>query len=100
MGRGKKKIGECVYCGNITTLTQDEVIPKCLFSKPLPINLIKVRACSTCNNKEKSKDDEFLRDLLLSDMNAVKNETAKTLFDNKVLRSIDTHRSFFARQTV
>ena len=91
---------ECVYCGEDTVLTQDEVIPRCIFASPLPSNLIKVLACAKCNNEEKSKDDAFLRDLVLSDVNAMKNESAKALFDSKVVRSINTHRSEFARQAV
>lgn len=99
MGRKKKQYGECAYCGRKDLLTRDEVIPRCLFSKPLPSNLIRVLACAKCNNEEKSIDDEFLRDLLLSDVNSMKNETASSLFDNKVLSSIKKNKSAFARQT-
>lgn len=100
MGRKKKQFGECAYCGINAILTRDEVIPRCIFSKPRPNNLIKVLACAECNNEEKSKDDEFLRDLLLSDINSMKNEVAKSLFDSKVLSSINKNKSFFARQSI
>lgn len=99
MSRKRKNNGECAYCGIISELTRDEVLPRCLFSKPRPDNLIKVLACARCNNEEKSRDDDFLRDLILSDRNSMKNETAKNLFDTKALSSINKNKSFFARQT-
>jgi hypothetical protein len=38
----------------------DHIPPRCLFSRPLPSNLITVPACTKCHG-EMSKDDEYLR---------------------------------------
>ncbi|MCY3770783.1 MAG: hypothetical protein OXG98_01975 [Gemmatimonadetes bacterium] len=53
----------CVYCGSQEKSTKDHIPPKCLFAD-LPDDLITVDSCKTCNNGA-SKDDEYLRDLLI-----------------------------------
>ncbi len=76
----------CAYCGVKRGLTKDHVIPKCLFKRPLPSNMITVPACSECNNA-KSKDEDYLRDMLVIDHFTSSNPTAQTLLNNKVIRS-------------
>jgi hypothetical protein len=60
----------CVYCRQAGTLDnpiEDEhVIPKTLFRGPLPQDIVVVPACRNCN-REKSKDDSYLRDMLILD---------------------------------
>ena len=48
----KKHPKTCAYCGNVTTdWTDDHVIPDCLWDdRDLPVQMVTVRACSTCNN--------------------------------------------------
>lgn len=52
----------CAYCGEPAT-TADHVPPKCLFTPPLPNDLVTVPACVTCNNGA-SNDDAELRNQL------------------------------------
>lgn len=96
MGRKKKTVGPCVYCGKITDLTKEDVIPKCLFSKPRPADLVKVPACRPCNNA-KSKNDDYLRDILVSDAYAYGNPVARDLFHQKMLSSARQGSSVVAR---
>jgi hypothetical protein len=56
----ERKIGECIYCGDIKPLSKDHVPPRGLFSKPWPNNLITVPSCDACNGGS-SKDDEYFR---------------------------------------
>ena len=93
----KKKQGECSYCGQDSSLTEDHVIPKCLFAKGTLANPIKVYACNECNNEKKSQDDSYLRDLLVGDEDSYSNETAKNLFDTKFLSSVRQNKSEFSR---
>jgi hypothetical protein len=53
----------CVYCGGRDDLTDDHVPPECIFPKPRPANLVKVRGCKSCNCGA-SKDDEHFRMML------------------------------------
>jgi len=53
----------CVYCGSQEELDWDHVPPECIFPKPRPAGLIKVRACRT-HNGGASKDDEHFRMML------------------------------------
>ncbi len=63
------KEGNCVYCGEYAKLTRDHVIPLNLFSEvePLPDDIPIVDACAECNNKMKSVNDTYLRDMLVID---------------------------------
>lgn len=58
--QGKRKISECVHCGEIKPISDDHIPPKCLFPKPYPLNMITVPSCDNCNQGA-SKDDEYLR---------------------------------------
>ena len=50
---------KCIYCGSENDITREHIIPKGLFPKPRPSNLITAPACGKCNNG-KSSDDEYL----------------------------------------
>lgn len=58
------RVGSCIYCGQMKTLTMDHVPPASLFAPPRPSNLITVPACRACNEAA-SKDIEYFR-LVLS----------------------------------
>ncbi|MBL8204816.1 MAG: hypothetical protein JNM09_11355 [Blastocatellia bacterium] len=91
-----KKIGICAYCGQTKPLTRDHVIPECLFEKPLPSFMVTVSACEDCNGG-KAKHDDYLRDMLTTDISTAGNKTAKILLEGKVLRSAQTNRSQIAK---
>ena len=62
--KGKRKKGQCIFCGEIKEITDDHIPSKNLFSKPRPNNLITVPSCDDCN-KSASKDEEYFRDMLI-----------------------------------
>ncbi|RYZ82676.1 MAG: hypothetical protein EOP06_21285 [Proteobacteria bacterium] len=92
----KKKPCVCTYCGELRKPTKDHVIPKALFPKPYPLNMITVPACEDCNNA-KSRDDDFLRDILTSDIYGSQSMEAQKVFKSKVLSSVNQNSSDFAR---
>ena len=49
---------QCTYCPEAAT-TDDHVPPQCLYTRPLPSNLVTVPACATCNNGASKDDAEF-----------------------------------------
>src|SRR5260370_20525956 len=77
MPRKRKVYGNCPYCGEYHKLTLDHVIPKSLFTKPLPGDIPKIYACATCNNLLKSTYDTDLRDLLLVDIDSSQSRQAQ-----------------------
>ena len=97
MGKEKKQPRECAYCGEIKMPTDDHVIPQCLFNKPLPGNMIVVEACQECNSL-KSKDDDYLRDYLVTHLSTYEQEVPKRLFEGKMSRSIQRNSSSFAKE--
>jgi hypothetical protein len=86
----------CPYCGIREGTTEDHVIPRCLFSGDKPRTYIKVMACNECNNQKKSRDDDYLRDMLLVDVDSHDHPRAQALLD-KLLRSVEDDRSLIAR---
>jgi hypothetical protein len=86
---------QCAYCGKVTTVTKDHVVPKGLFVQPYPTNLITVPACAPCNNA-KSLDDDYLRDLLVCDLYGSESPVAKQVF-RKMLGSDSRGSSIVAR---
>ncbi len=65
MGRKKKKKGYCYYCGEVAT-SYEHVPPKGLRDRKKPIKkVITVPSCDE-HNSSYSKDDEYLRFVLLS----------------------------------
>jgi hypothetical protein len=96
MKKKEKKVGECAYCGEITNLTDEHVIPRCLFEKPLPPDIVVVGVCERCNH-EKSKDDDYLRDFLVTDMGGSEHPIAKRIFQTKTLSSARQNKSALLR---
>jgi hypothetical protein len=92
----KTTVDTCIYCGTRTQVTREHVVPKCLFPRPLPPNMVTVGTCHPCNNS-KSLDDSYLRDFLVADMAAGKSVVAQQLRTDKFKRSVQTNRSEIAR---
>ncbi len=93
MGRRKKKYGKCPYCGNESKLTEDHIIPKCLFKPNTIKRAFKIDVCDECNNDEKSKDDSFLRDLIVADKDAHGSSTARFIYNEKFENSVKQNKS-------
>jgi len=96
MSRKRKVCGECAYCGEVTELTKDHVIPKCLFQKPRPSKPVIVWACRPCN-LEKSKTDDYLRDFLVLDAYSSENSVAQAIFHESMLSSVRQNSSALAK---
>jgi hypothetical protein len=96
----KRRIHECAYCGETKETTRDHVIPKALFTKPYPRDLITVPACDTCNGIRKSANDTLLRDILTTDVEGSNNPTAQKLFTEKVLEAHQRNQSPFTRNII
>jgi hypothetical protein len=94
--KGQRRVGQCAYCSEIAEVSVDHVIPRCLFPKPRPSNLITVRACDSCNNT-KSKDDDYLRDMLTIDIDCSNSPNAQMLLNSSVIRSVQRGRSAIGR---
>lgn len=92
--RRRKKI--CAYCGELKPSTQDHVIQRCLFLKPLPAFMATVPACDECNSR-KALHDDFLCDVLTSDASGIEHPVAKEIFESKVLSSHRQNKSLVAR---
>ena len=71
-------------------------MPRALFTRPFPPNLITVPACGVCNG-DKAKDDDYLRDWLVCDIHAQHHPTAQALFNGKVLRAHGRNQSQVTR---
>lgn len=95
MANKKQKIGQCVYCGDTKPLTRDHVIARCLFPAPLPTVMVTIPACNDCN-AEKSKHDDYLRDMLVVDRNSEQSKAAQALLD-KVQRASQRNQSVVMR---
>ena len=93
----KPEVNECAYCGVIGMTKQEHVIPECLFEQPLSNNMITVRACNECNVL-KSKDDDYLRDYLITNLSTYKQEVPQRLFAGKMARSMQRNSSSFAKE--
>jgi hypothetical protein len=89
----------CIYCGQLKEVTKDHVIPKCLFTQPYPLNLVTVPACDNCN-REKSLNDDYLRDYLVTDNYVSQSPTAQEIFIQKTLSSQRQGSSVIAREVV
>jgi hypothetical protein len=97
----KRMLGSrmCAYCGVTPATTEDHVVPTCLFDGPLPPDIVKVPACNACNHA-KSKDDGYLRDILITDMHCSDYPIAQALIGGKFKRAMQKNRSDFARAAV
>lgn len=81
----------CGYCGKRNATTMDHVVPKCVFIKPLPQNMVTIPACEKCNS-EKAKYDDVIRDIVAVDFRMESHPKHIPLFE-KVRRSVRTNRS-------
>ncbi len=88
--------GTCVYCGSAGEVTEDHVIPQCLFPNGIPSDAPKVWACAHCNGTVKSGLDTYLRDLLVTDAHTSQSPVAQQLFP-KFGRAVGRNQSKFAR---
>ena len=82
----KRKKGLCVICDEKPATTNDHIPPKCLFASKDRINLIKLPTCLDCNNHS-SKDDEYLRAVLISRADVAENQSTNEL-RNALIRSL------------
>jgi hypothetical protein len=98
VGKKKKKFGECPYCGKMANLTEDHIIPKCLFKPNTLEKAFKADACNECNNDKKSKDDSFLRDLLVTDKDSQGSSTARNIRSDKYESSVRQNQSELNRK--
>lgn len=96
--RRRRRYKHCAYCGELRPSTRDHVIPKCLFERPLPVKMLTVPACDDCNGR-KARHDDFLRDLLTTDIAASESPVALRIFNGKVIRSSQQGKSLFAKIT-
>ncbi len=96
-----KKIqqGTCVYCTKECEVTEDHVIPQCLFPNGLPIDVPKVFACQPCNHIIKSGNDTYLRDFLVTDMNSSQSPLTQELF-SKFERAVKRNQSKLANDAM
>ena len=91
--------GQCAYCGQQDLLTVDHVIPRCLFegvTGGVPSDVPRVGACRQCNSA-KSKDDTFLRDVLVRDVRVVAQPNAQTIRHGPHERSLTRGMSQYPR---
>lgn len=89
----------CAYCGAQPAATRDHVLPLCLFTSPVPLKMLTVPACWQCNER-KSKNDEYLRDLLAFDIACCEHPVAQELMKGKITRSMRRGRCAFANRAV
>ncbi len=93
-GRRRKK--QCAYCGEFKPSSRDHVIPRCLFIRPLPEKMMTVSACDDCNGR-KSRHDDFLRDMLVTDYSGSRSAIAQQIFAEKTIRSHLQDKSLLGR---
>lgn len=86
----------CAYCGKPGADTTDHVIPKLLFQKPYPPDLITVRAHRVCN-EDKKRDDELLRDYIVSDIAGSTHPEAAKILQGRVMRAVRRRQSEWAK---
>ena len=93
---GRRRKRKCAYCGELREITRDHVIPRSLFLRPLPDEMVTVPACDACNSK-KARHDDFLRDLLTIDFEGCESPIAQRVFQEKVLSSHRQGKSLLSR---
>lgn len=80
-------------------MTREHVIPRCLFVAPLPSNPVIIPVCEECNGA-KSKDDDFLRDLLVIDPFAQNHPIARKILQTTLLRSAARNPATIVREVL
>jgi len=88
--------GICAYCGNVGEVTNDHVIPKCLWPGRVHKDAPIVDACRPCNHVWKSEYDAYLRDILVNDRACAKNPIAQAV-RKKYYRAAADNQSIMAR---
>ena len=86
----------CAYCGIKPGVTRDHVIPLCLFGSRRPAFLVTVPACQNCHGKSKSRDDEYLRDMLVMNVGASNHPVAQAISRGSMWRASANNRSVVA----
>ncbi len=84
----------CAFCGLIPGPEPEHVFARCL-NDGLAEGLFTVPACCDCN-VEKSKSDEYLRDVLVGDLR-VDHPTAIQIYEGKVQRAIACDKTTIPR---
>jgi hypothetical protein len=85
----------CAICGKKEATTKDHVPPKAIFPKPRPENLIRVPACTDCNNGASVYDDLFK--VYLSMQVAGQSEISSRLFREKTARTLKHNRKLLTQ---
>ena len=75
------------------------MIPRSLFGDNPPRNLITVPACEACDN-EKSLNDDFLRDMLVMDVQSSEHPLLQADLRNKMYRAVQRNLSALGRLVV
>lgn len=88
--------GICAYCGNVGDVTDDHIVPQCLWPGRVPKDSPQITACKPCNHVWKSEYDTYLRDMLVNDMACAKNPIAQKVRE-KFYRAAENNRSIMAR---
>ena len=95
----EKKEGICGYCGKITQLSEDHIIPQCLFAGKCPSDTPTLYACERCNNIVKSGNDIYLRDILFLDMDSAQHPIVQHLWE-KFERAVSRNQSAAAKHAL
>ena len=86
----------CIYCGQKEGTTRDHIPPKCLFLRPCPnIARITVPCCEPCRRRD-AKNDELIRNLLVSTREAEPHPVVQTQLAAARNRSFDHPSQFKA----
>lgn len=86
----------CVYCDEQEGTTRDHVVPRSVFPRPLPGNMLTVPACLPCNG-DKARDDDYLRDILLVDWENEDHPAAQGRLKDNLIQAIGRNRSHLIR---
>jgi 5-methylcytosine-specific restriction endonuclease McrA len=91
------KQGTCAYCGNVGDVTDDHVVPQCLWPGRVPKSAPIIDAWRRCNHIWKSEYDTYLRDALVNDIQAANSPIVQKI-RKKFYRSVDRNQSAMARE--
>jgi hypothetical protein len=92
----RARVGICTYCSSEREVTEDHIIPQCLWTGRVPKKVPKVPACRQCNHILKSELDTYLRDLLITDRRAAPSPIVQNLH-SRYVRSVLTNKSRMGR---
>jgi len=81
-------ISKCVYCGERDGTEKEHAVGRLFFPKPRPDNLVTVPACRECN-RGVSKDEEYVRAVLLTLMDTEEASAAIRLRAEELRRSFE-----------